>query len=110
VALLVVPELDQNGGSDDLDGGGDNSLEPVLPAHGETHGRVNVTSGELDEARGRRVIAHHLSERVHHGTDKETDNEITDDGTDGATVGKGLSCITDEYQWAVHIRLIKMRD
>jgi hypothetical protein len=38
---------------------------------GETHGRVNVTSGELDESRGRQVVTHHLSERVHHGTDKK---------------------------------------
>jgi hypothetical protein len=60
----VIPELDDDGRSDDFDGGGHDTLEPELPAESETDGGVDVTGGELNETASRRVVAHHLGDNA----------------------------------------------
>ena len=37
------------------------------------------------------IVDHHLSERVHHASDEETNDGVTDEGADGTTVGESTS-------------------
>jgi hypothetical protein len=50
--------------SNNFNRGGYRSLEPELPSHGETHGGIDISGRELDEASSRRIVHHHLSKRI----------------------------------------------
>ena len=59
------------------------------PALGSQHIIYWLVSHIFDRSRLKKNTD--LSQRIHHSTNKKTNNEITENGADGATVGDGRS-------------------
>lgn len=65
----------------------DCSLVPVVPADGETHGRIDITSTVLRNSTRKRQPGGHLTETLHHGEDGNTGTAVAQED------GKGTSSL-----------------
>ena len=91
----LIPELDDEARSRELEGKGAGPGEPIDPAHGKTETGVDQARGIGGERSGNGNVGGNLSQRSHDGVDDGSDEAIGDQGANGATIGN-CSAAADE--------------
>lgn len=91
VDLALVPVVDGNRGSDDLERQDNQPLQGVVPAHGETPCRVDEASRICGEGTGDGEQDGHLTQSVDGAVQHDADQTEGDQERSGASVGQGLA-------------------
>lgn len=93
---IFSPELDGDGGSDQFKGEHSQPSQSVLPTHGEAPRRIDEAADVCEEGTVDGVEDSHLSQGQACAEKHDTDDEVTDEESSGATLLKGTTRTDEE--------------